>query len=677
LSRFRPLGTGLMIESLGSYLPERSVSTEEVVAGCAVPLKIPLEKLTGIRSRRVAAAHEFTIELARNAIEDCLRHSRHDRRDFDLLICGSISHFESAERLYAYEPSAATRLKNLCGLDRAIALDLTNGCAGLWTGIVLAEALIANGTIERALIASGEYCTDLTRTAQQEIRGFLDPQIASLTVGDSGVALTLEAGSSPDAGFQALDLYTLGGYSKYCLAGPTTREHGGAVMLTNSLRIGPRCIEHGVPHLEETLRDAGWTADDVDHLIPHQTSETTLLDALKKINLRLSPASVPLERYRINLAERANTGTSTHFLAVHDAVSRGEINTGDRAVFCITGSGLSIGTALYTFDDLPDRLRNGHTPGNGNGQTKQKRSERASPGLMAPAAGISAIGLVRGDDAKGLDTVELCRRAGESCLARGGRSPREVEAVIHSGVYRSGYLAEPAMAALAAGALDLNAEAAPDSPTRTLAFDVLAGHLGTLKACWVADQMIRAGRCDRVMVLASDVENNAGGEFEPYGLESAGSAMLVDSSGQDFRFELFHFRDYPDNAGDLESYVWNPDGRSRLVVRRRPDFESNAGRNLAITARELLESLGLTLAHFELVVPPAGLPELESTLVRELSVGKDSLLRIAAEGDLLGSSLAISLHELQRDGRMKPGSRALVLAAGSGGQTGCAILRFG
>ena len=110
MSRFRPLGTGLMIESLGSYLPERSVSTEEVVAGCAVPLKIPLEKLTGIRSRRVAAAHEFTIELARNAIEDCLRHSRHDRRDFDLLICGSISHFESAERLYAYEPSAATRL---------------------------------------------------------------------------------------------------------------------------------------------------------------------------------------------------------------------------------------------------------------------------------------------------------------------------------------------------------------------------------------------------------------------------------------------------------------------------------------------------------------------------------------------------------------------------------------
>jgi 3-oxoacyl-[acyl-carrier-protein] synthase III len=664
-----------LIESLGSYLPERSVSTEEVVAGCAVPLRVPLEKLTGIRSRRVAAPDEFTIELARNAIEDCLRHSRHDRRDFDLLICGSISHFESAERMYAYEPSAATKLKGLCGLDRAIALDLTNGCAGLWTAILLAEALIANGTIERALIASGEYCTDLTRTAQQEIRGFLDPQIASLTVGDSGVALSVEAGSSPGAGLHALDLYTLGAYSKYCVALPTAREHGGGIMLTNSLRIGPRCIEHGVPHLEETLRDAGWTADDVDHLVPHQTSETTLLDALKQINLRLSPGSVPLERYRINLAERANTGTSTHFLAVHDAVSRGQINNGDRAVFCITGSGLSIGTALYTFDDLPDRLRNGHSRGNGNGQPKKRRAERAALRLLPPAAGIAAIGLVRGEEAGGLDSVELCRRAGHRSIARGDRSSQEIGAVIHSGVYRSGYLAEPAMAALAAGALDLNAEAAPGSPNRTLAFDVLAGHLGTLKACWAADQLIRAGRCGTVLVLASDVENNAGGESARYGLEPAGSAMLIDADAQALRFELFHFRDYPDNADDLQSWLSNPDGRPGLVVHRHPEFESNAGRNLATTVRDLLASLSLSLADFELVVPPAGLPELRSTLVRELSIVEDSLLSVAAEGDLLGSSLAISLHSIERDGRMKAGSRALVLAAGSGGQTGCAILR--
>src|SRR5205814_602380 len=56
-----------VIESLGVYLPPRVVSTAEVVGGCRSRLDFPLERMTGIRNRRMAGETEFAIDLAEKA----------------------------------------------------------------------------------------------------------------------------------------------------------------------------------------------------------------------------------------------------------------------------------------------------------------------------------------------------------------------------------------------------------------------------------------------------------------------------------------------------------------------------------------------------------------------------------------------------------------------------------
>src|SRR5205814_71882 len=92
-------------------------------------------------------------------------------------------------------------------------------------------------------------------------------------------------------------------------------------------------------------------------------------------------------------AERGNTATTAHFVAVHDHVLNGAIRSGDRVMFAINGSGLTVGNALYTFDDLPDRIR-------GGGQTlaapprssPHPRARTASPG--APRARIESVGVL-------------------------------------------------------------------------------------------------------------------------------------------------------------------------------------------------------------------------------------------------------------------------------------------
>ena len=657
----------VLIESLGVYLPERRVSTADVMAGCAVQHQIPLEQATGIRSRRVAAAGEFAIDLAHAAIEDCLARSRYRAGEIDLLISASLSHYDAPGRYHAYEPSTALALKARFGFERAVAFDVANGCAGLWTAWLIAEALLATGSARCALLVSGEFITDLTRTAQREIASYLDPQIASLTVGDAGVALTLEAADVGNHGLEALDLYTVARYAPYCVTRPTSEAHGGGVMVTDSLRLGARSIDHVVTHLTETLRSAGWQPQTVAHLIPHQTSAATLVSGLKRINERLKPDAIPLDRYRINLAERGNTATTTQFLAIHDAMAAGEIRNGDRAAFCITGSGLVVGTALYTFDDLPDRVRQ-------RGAPALRGSAPAPIPPELPVTGIAGVGLVRGVEAAPLDTTELCRRAGMESLTSAGCTPGDVDLVIHAGVYRSHFLVEPALAALAAGALDTNADAPPGAMRRTFAFDLLSGALGALKACWAADRLIRSGRYERALVLATDVENNGANSRHPqHGLETAGSALLLQRGGGRARFEHFHFRDFPEHRTLFESWAANPDGRPYLVVHRDPTFHDVAARCLEMTLRHLLQSCGLAIQAVDGILLAGGQPEWHTRLAGDPAIA-ERLIQVPGERDLMGSGFAAGLDALQGDGRAKPGARILVLAVGAGIQIGGALM---
>ena len=77
-------------------------------------------------------------------------------------------------------------MRDRCGLTNAIAFDISNACAGMFTGISVADAYLKTGLVHRAMVVSGEYITHLTETAQKEIEGPMDSRLACLTLGDAG-----------------------------------------------------------------------------------------------------------------------------------------------------------------------------------------------------------------------------------------------------------------------------------------------------------------------------------------------------------------------------------------------------------------------------------------------------------------------------------------------------------
>ncbi len=62
----------LRIESIGVYLPDRRVTTEELLAGCRHRPRWDLERITGIHERRVAVG-EYAADLAVRAAHRVVR----------------------------------------------------------------------------------------------------------------------------------------------------------------------------------------------------------------------------------------------------------------------------------------------------------------------------------------------------------------------------------------------------------------------------------------------------------------------------------------------------------------------------------------------------------------------------------------------------------------------------
>ncbi|MEM6362982.1 MAG: 3-oxoacyl-[acyl-carrier-protein] synthase III C-terminal domain-containing protein, partial [Planctomycetota bacterium] len=454
-----------IIESVGVYLPPRVVTTREVLDGCRNPIRVPLERLTGITSRHMAGDDEFALELATKSIEDCLHHSRLQATDFDLLISANISRWDGPGQV-GYEPSTAARLKARLGFTNALAFDISNACASLWTATYIANAFIQSGAIRNALVFSGEYISHLTKNAQREIENYLDPQLASLTLGDSGVAVALTASGRSGVGFEQFDMYTLGKYSRLCVAKPSDQPHGGAVMHTDAVKVTASIVPHAAAHAEHVLRESGRHVDDIQHIIPHQTSRMTIKGALDEIASRFD---TDCRKQMIdNLQSRGNTATTTHFLALRDCIDNGRIQTGDQVLFAISGSGQTTGTAVYVCDDLPDRLRtqdesfpDTSTPATLNGEA------------MSMPFAIDAIATATAAASKRADSLTMLTEAARSCLDQTTLSRNEIELLISVGVYRTEFLTEPALAAMLAGDLEINADAAADNPAKTFALDLL------------------------------------------------------------------------------------------------------------------------------------------------------------------------------------------------------------
>lgn len=338
-------------ESIGVYLPEKVVTTQELIDQMKNKPQFDLEDLTGVRERRWRSDDEDSLTLAISAAEQCLENSKYKAKDLDVIISCSITRFKKT--FFQLEPAFSKDIKNALGMrTSAVNFDITNACAGMMTGVYILDSMIKSGAVRSGMVVSGEYITPISETAVMEINEIIDPQFASLTVGDSGAACILDKALDNTEGILTFELFCMSKFSDLCFGMPSDYNNG-IVMYTDAISIHKEVIDRMPALMPYYLEKLDISAEDFDFIIPHQTSSRAIKTAMDLcVPLFRKKPSDYFPEVLVNIDKFGNTSSTSHFVVLYDYLRQGKIKPGARIFFVVMASGIILGIVPATIDNL-------------------------------------------------------------------------------------------------------------------------------------------------------------------------------------------------------------------------------------------------------------------------------------------------------------------------------------
>jgi 3-oxoacyl-[acyl-carrier-protein] synthase III len=295
---------------------------------------------TGIRERRVAAAHETTASMGAVAGLRAIRTAGLEPDDIDVIILATLTPDY-------WMPSTAALVKEAIGNTRASAFDVMAACSGFVYGYATASAYITAGLAKHVLVIGAEL---LTR--------FLDYTDRSTCIlfGDGAGAVVLSASDEPTAPV-GIELTTepQGAYMIWLPAGGaksppsietiTRGEHKIRMEGRETYRFATRTLASTAL---AAAGKAGIAAGDVDLFIPHQANIRIIEAVARGLNL-------PMDRMFVNLDKYGNTSAASVPIALAEAVNEGRVNVGDKIVLVAFGAGFTSGAVAMEWTADPTR----------------------------------------------------------------------------------------------------------------------------------------------------------------------------------------------------------------------------------------------------------------------------------------------------------------------------------
>jgi 3-oxoacyl-[acyl-carrier-protein] synthase III len=316
-----------VVAGIGHYLPQNIVTNadlEKIVDTSDEWIK----SRSGIERRHFVAKGETTSDLAAAAARAALLDANLSAGDIDAIVLAT----STADLTF---PSAATMVQAKIGMRQGFAFDVQAVCAGFIYALSTANALILSGQAKRVLVIGAESFSKLMDWQDRT---------TSVLFGDGAGALVLEAdetatGTNTDRGILATDLHSDGQFSDLLYV-----DGGTSTGTTGFLRMqGKEVFRHAVEKLAQTahaaLEKAGFGANDVDWIVPHQAN-------LRIISATAQRMGVEMERVVVTVQDHGNTSAASIPLALSVGVARGQIKRGDLLVTEAIGGGLAWGAVV-------------------------------------------------------------------------------------------------------------------------------------------------------------------------------------------------------------------------------------------------------------------------------------------------------------------------------------------
>ena len=317
------------ITGTGSYLPEQ-VMTNKDIEKMVDTTDEWIQERTGIKRRHIAAADEFTVDLATKAAINAMDAAGKTKDDIDLIIVATTT----PDRVF---PSTACLVQQRLDIHGCTAFDVQAVCTGFVYALGIADKFIKSGTHKCALVIGAET---LSRIINWEDRG------TCILFGDGAGAVILE--SDEETGILSTHLHADGSYENL-LTVPYGVSDGRAKMLETEVGIimkGNEVFKMAVNTLgrivDETLDFNKLEKSDIDWLVPHQAN-------IRIINATARKLKMSIDQVVVTVDEHGNTSAASVPLALDTAVRDGRIKKGQTVMLEAFGGGFTWGSALLVF----------------------------------------------------------------------------------------------------------------------------------------------------------------------------------------------------------------------------------------------------------------------------------------------------------------------------------------
>jgi len=324
------IGRTCSITGVGSYVPEKVLTNAD------------LEKLvdttdewittrTGIKERRIAAAGEFTSDLAAKASLRAMEMAGVTAAQIDLIIVASIT----PDMLF---PNTACLVQQKIGARRIPSFDVEAACSGFLYALEVGQNFVAARTFETVLVVGAEKLSSIVNWKD---RGtcvlFGDGAGAAILQHrpqSHGLLTTALGADGSKAG-----LLSMPAGGSRCPASAQSLQDGLHFLRMDGKETFKNAVLAMCGAATEVLNRCEIDITKIKCFIPHQANQR-IVDAVGQ-RLGATP-----EQLFVNLHKYGNTSAASVAIALDEAVRSGRVAHGDLILVVAFGAGLTWGAAI-------------------------------------------------------------------------------------------------------------------------------------------------------------------------------------------------------------------------------------------------------------------------------------------------------------------------------------------
>jgi 3-oxoacyl-[acyl-carrier-protein] synthase III len=323
------------IAGWGKYLPPRIMTNNELEALVETSDEW-IKSRTGIAQRRIAGENESTGTMAVAAAREALCVADMDAAELDLVLVAT------ATPDHLGFPATASLVQEALGAKRAGAFDLNAGCTGFVYGLVTGSQFILSGAYRRVLVVGSD--------AMSRIVDWKD-RTTCVLFGDGAGAVVLEATETP-GGLRSFVLGSDGAGAKHLIVPDGGSRHPmshevlearGNYLRMNGREVFRFATTKMTEALNQTISRAHLCTSDIRLMIPHQAN-IRIVDAAKgKLAVADGVMFTNVDRY-------GNTSSASIPVALTEAMTDHQLDTGDHLAMVAFGAGLCWGAAVWEWN---------------------------------------------------------------------------------------------------------------------------------------------------------------------------------------------------------------------------------------------------------------------------------------------------------------------------------------